>query len=37
MAINLGLANEYNVFVFGDMRMSNTDAEAGSLLAATQP
>lgn len=27
MAINLGLANEYNVFVFGDMSMSNTDAE----------
>ena len=27
MAINLGLANDYNVFVFGDMSLSNTDAE----------
>ena len=27
MAINFGLANEYNVFVFGNMSLSNTDAE----------
>lgn len=27
MAFNFGLANDYNVFVFGDMSMSNTDAE----------
>ena len=27
MAINFGLANDYNVFVFGDMSLSNTDAE----------
>ena len=27
MAINFGLANDYNVFVFGNMAMSNTDAE----------
>lgn len=27
MAINFGLANDYNVFVFGNMTMSNTDAE----------
>ena len=27
MAINFGLANDYNVFVLGDMTMSNTDAE----------
>ena len=27
MAVNLGLANDYNVFVFGNMSMSNTDAE----------
>ena len=27
MAINFGLANDYNVFVFGDLNMSNTDAE----------
>ena len=27
MAINFGLANNYNVFVFGDMGLSNTDAE----------
>lgn len=27
MAINFGLANDYNVFVFGDLTMSNTDAE----------
>lgn len=29
MAVNLGLANDYNVFVFGNMSMSNTDAEGG--------
>ncbi len=29
MAINFGLANEYNVFVFGNMSLSNTDAESG--------
>lgn len=27
MAFNFGLANDYNVFVFGDMSLSNTDAE----------
>lgn len=27
MAINFGLANDYNVFVFGSMSMSSTDAE----------
>ena len=27
MAINLGLANDYNVFVFGNLTMGNTDAE----------
>lgn len=27
MAFNFGLANDYNVFVFGDMTLSNTDAE----------
>lgn len=27
MAINFGLANDYNVFVFGDLNLSNTDAE----------
>ena len=27
MALNFGLANEYNVFVFGDLNLSNTDAE----------
>ena len=27
MAFNFGLANDYNVFVFGNMSMSNTDAE----------
>lgn len=27
MSINLGLANEYNVFTFGDIALSNTDAE----------
>lgn len=27
MAVNFGLANQYNVFVFGNMNMSNTDAE----------
>lgn len=27
MAFNFGPANEYNVFIFGDMSMSNTDAE----------
>ena len=27
MAINFGPANDYNVFVFGNMSMSNTDAE----------
>ena len=27
MAFNFGLANDYNVFVFGDMNLSNTDAE----------
>ncbi len=27
MAFNFGPANEYNVFLFGDMSMSNTDAE----------
>lgn len=27
MAINFGLANDYNVFVFGNMSLSNTDAE----------
>lgn len=27
MAINFGFANDYNVFVFGDMNLSNTDAE----------
>lgn len=27
MAFNFGLANEYNVFVLGDMNLSNTDAE----------
>lgn len=27
MAINFNTANEYNVFVFGDMNLSNTDAE----------
>ena len=27
MALNFGLANDYNVFVFGNMTMSNTDAE----------
>ena len=27
MAFNFGLANDYNVFVFGNMNMSNTDAE----------
>lgn len=27
MATNFGLANEYNVFVFGNMTLSNTDAE----------
>ena len=27
MAINFGLANNYNVFVFGNMSLSNTDAE----------
>lgn len=29
MAINFGLANEYNVFVFGNMSLSNTDAGGG--------
>lgn len=27
MAINFGLANDYNVFVFGNLSLSNTDAE----------
>lgn len=27
MAFNFGLANDYNVFVFGNMSLSNTDAE----------
>ena len=27
MAFNFGLANNYNVFVLGDMNLSNTDAE----------
>lgn len=27
MAFNFGLANDYNVFVFGNMTLSNTDAE----------
>ena len=27
MAINFGVAGNYNVFVFQDMNMSNTDAE----------
>lgn len=27
MAVNFGLANEYNVFVFDNMNLSNTDAE----------
>ena len=27
MSINLGLASEYNVFTFGDIALSNTDAE----------
>lgn len=27
MASNFGLANSYNVFVFGDLSLSNTDAE----------
>ena len=27
MAINFGLANNYNVFVFGNLSLSNTDAE----------
>ena len=27
MAFNFGLANDYNVFVFGDMSLSSTDAE----------
>ena len=27
MAINFGFANDYNVFVFGNMSLSNTDAE----------
>lgn len=27
MAVNFGLANDYNVFVFGSMSMSSTDAE----------
>lgn len=27
MAINFGPANGYNVFVFGNMNLSNTDAE----------
>ena len=27
MAFNFGLANDYNVFVLGDMSLSNTDAE----------
>ena len=27
MAFNFGLANDYNVFVFGNISLSNTDAE----------
>ena len=27
MSMNFGVANEYNVFVFGDVALSNTDVE----------